>query len=165
MGERYHCEFEMTYQEYKKMCWAIRQRKLAIFFLLICTITLLGGLFSLWIGRTGDGIFLLLFTLLYPILVYGLFQWAMHRNYYSQKVPADRICHYEFQEHSFLARTSVSSSEIPYTSLYRVVESGTNFYLMVGASQSFAIKKENCSEELLHFLHKIKSQKSLDKVS
>ena len=44
---------------------------------------------------------------------------------------------------------------IPYDKLYRVVETPTNFYLMIARNQGMVIVKENCSAELIAFLQKL----------
>ena len=51
--------------------------------------------------------------------------------------------------------TRWASPTIPYDKLYRVVETPTNFYLLIARNQGMVIVKENCSAELIAFLQKL----------
>ena len=62
---------------------------------------------------------------------------------------------YVFYEDRLTAKTEAGNSEVPYDKLYQVMETNTNFYLLVGANQSFAVKKADCTKELLARLQRL----------
>lgn len=53
------------------------------------------------------------------------------------------------------------SSNIPYSNLYKIIETDTNLYLMYCKNQGVIIVKSNCSSDLIEFIHSIKSEYKL----
>ncbi|MDD3039326.1 YcxB family protein [Bacteroides sp.] len=52
-------------------------------------------------------------------------------------------------------------SNIPYSNLYKIIETDTNLYLMYCKNQGVIIVKSNCSTDLIEFVHSIKSEYKL----
>lgn len=156
----YQTSIEMTYEEYQTMCWALKRRKAIIISGIVSMLLLAAGAISLQSGDVAEGIISFGMALVYPCLVFGFYRYSMKKSYRSQKIAADnRRVDYEFYPDRMVVHTAVSRSEIRYDQLYRVKETKTNFYLMIGVNQSMAVKKELCSDELLAFLKSLKEGK------
>ena len=46
------------------------------------------------------------------------------------------------------------TNTIRYSDLSEIIETDTNFYLMLGKNQGSLLNKNDCSEELINFLHR-----------
>ena len=58
----------------------------------------------------------------------------------------------------YMEQVSVlGSTRIYYREIYKVLETATNFYLMIGRGAGSIIVKENCSEALIRFLQNLKA--------
>ena len=45
-----------------------------------------------------------------------------------------------------------ATTKIPYTDLYKLVETKTNYYFLTGTNVGFNVIKANCSQELLDYI-------------
>ena len=149
MDPLYQTTMEMTYPEYKRMCWALKRKKFLIVSGIISTLMLLLSILYFYKGDIKEGVFYLAVAFLFPLLLIGLYSRSLHKNYYSQQWPKDHRVEYVFYEDRLTAKTEAGNAEVPYDKLYQVMETKTNFYLLVGANQSFAVKKADCTKELL----------------
>lgn len=149
MNPVYQTTMEMTYPEYKRMCWALKRKKFLIVSAILSTLMLLLGIFYFYKGEVKEGVFYLAVAFLFPLLLIGLYSRSLQKNYYSQQWPKDHRVEYVFYEDRLTAKTEAGNAEVPYDKLYQVMETKTNFYLLVGANQSFAVKKANCTKDLL----------------
>jgi hypothetical protein len=152
MKQIYRTEIQMTYEEYKKMCWTLRRRKAILISSIVSAVLLACGILLCLSGALEGGIYIA-GAAAYPILVYVLYAYTMRKNYFSQKTPENRVARYEFTSDRVVLQTSASRAEIMYASLYKVLETKTHFYLLVSASQSFAVRKDLCEQGLLDLLH------------
>lgn len=156
----YRTSIKMTYEEYQTMCWALKRRKAIIISGIVSLLLLAAGGISLQSGDAEEGIICFSMALAYPCLVFGFYRYSMNKSYRSQKIAADsRRVDYVFYPDRMVVHTAASRSEIRYDQLYRVKETKTNFYLMVGVNQSMAVKKERCSDELLALLKSLKEER------
>lgn len=58
----------------------------------------------------------------------------------------------------YMEQSSVlGSTRIHYREIYKVLETATNFYLMLGKDAGSIIVKKNCSAELIHFLANLRA--------
>ncbi|MFR9280803.1 YcxB family protein [Levyella massiliensis] len=163
MNPVYQNTMEMTYPEYKRMCWALKRKKFLIVSGIVSTLMLLLGIFYLYNGDVKEGVFYLAVTFLFPLLLISLYSHSLHKNYYSQQWPKDHRVQYVFYEDHLTAKTEAGNSEVPYDKLYQVIETKTNFYLLVGANQSFAVKKADCTKELLARLQGLHKTRGAEK--
>ena len=158
MKEAYETSVELNYMEYKKMCQVLNGRRIIIITIIISGFLLASGLFLLIMGSIVTGGFFLVLAAGYPLLLWGVFTRSVRKSFSSQKLLENQHIHYEFLEDRFIARSDISRAEIRYPMLYRIIETKTNFYLLVGPNQSFVVKKENCSGELTAFLGELRKR-------
>lgn len=78
------------------------------------------------------------------------------RTYESNKLIQNVVGRYSFYAGHFETKTPESAESIAYDKLYEVLESDTNFYLMIARNQGMVLSKENCSAGLQEFLRKLR---------
>ena len=61
-----------------------------------------------------------------------------------------------FYEDHFESRNQATQSSIEYSRICGVIETETNFYLLIMPNQGFIVQKKNCSYELLDFIRNMK---------
>lgn len=158
MKEAYETSLEMNYMEYKNMCQVLNGRRIIIFAIIISGFLLPSGLFILIWKRDAAGMFILVLTAGYLLFLWGVFTCSVRKSFSSQKLLGNQHIRYEFLEDHFIVYTDTSRAEIRYPMLYRIIETKTNFYLLLGPNQSFVVKKENCSGELTGFLGELRKR-------
>ena len=89
-------------------------------------------------------------------LCYYLIIKEIKTNYNSNKQLTKTVAKMEFFENEFIEKTERSSTAIRYEDLFEILESKTNFYLMLAKNQGAIIVKQNCSEELIEFIKNLK---------
>ena len=60
---------------------------------------------------------------------------------------------FTFHFSDFRQKNKLSDRTIRYSNLSEIIETDTNFYLMLGKNQGSLLNKNDCSEELINFLH------------
>ncbi len=64
---------------------------------------------------------------------------------------------FDFYDDCFVVTSNMIPLEpVRYFDLTKIIETNTNFYLMYAWREGYVIVKENCSPELIRFLHEIK---------
>ncbi|MCR5356394.1 MAG: YcxB family protein [Lachnospiraceae bacterium] len=97
---------------------------------------------------------LALFGLIFLLRLLAVYlSWK--RNPYGQNIKN----HYRFYNDRFTVKGSSGRSSIPYDKIYRIIETRTDFYLMIAKNQGFILSKQDCSDELKSFL-KMRSKKN-----
>lgn len=159
MEPLYTTQFTYTLDEYVKFNkTAIFTKKKFIFTITFCIFAsiLIGYLmtknilFSVIIFMITAG-----FTI--PIITVDI-KKGIKKTYYSNKTIDNEISDYKFYETEFTETDSHGSTTFPYTDLTRIIETKTNFYLMIADNQGFIILKDNCSSELISFLRSLKNK-------
>ena len=77
--------------------------------------------------------------------------------YESNKMLKDITLNYEFYEEYFEQKNTVGNTKVVYDKIYMIVETDTNFYIMIARNQGYIVNKGNCSQEFIGFIRKIRS--------
>jgi len=103
-----------------------------------------------------------LITLIFIIIFFAVkpasFKALVKKQYYSDKTLDSNISNYEFFENEFKETDLHGFSKHTYSELTQIIETETNFYLMISNIQGYLISKSNCSPELIEFLQDIKAK-------
>ena len=78
--------------------------------------------------------------------------------FYSNKLAADAELNYDFYENHFVKISSAGSEKIDYNRLLKIVETKTNFYLMIALNQGYMLKKADMPEGLDAFLRNLNTK-------
>lgn len=95
----------------------------------------------------------IIFAFILPLMIYIITLVRVKKNYRSSKFLQNTVTTLQFDHDQFEAITDRGSSVIRYDDLYRIIETKTNFYLFVSNCMALTVIKENCSNELISFLH------------
>lgn len=101
-------------------------------------------------------IFFAIFTAVYPFLLIFARKRAIKKTWQSNKILQDQQMHYDFYDDRAVQISPLGNAACEYEKLYDVLENDRLICLMISNNQGMAILKENCSEELLQFLKKLK---------
>ena len=63
-----------------------------------------------------------------------------------------------FYDNYYEGHSEIGDNKYLYEELYKIIETPTNFYLMLSPQHGSIVIKENCSEELLMFLDRLKTR-------
>lgn len=143
----YKTSTKYTLEEYRKYNLALMKKTFLIILLFV--------LFILAEAVLLNSVVLLLIAILYVIV----FIWAYNRNikkvFESNKVAQNAEVSFEFYDTYFTQTSENGYGKIEYTNLDKVIETKTNFYLMIAKNQGYILKKENFPEGLAEFLRGI----------
>ncbi len=150
MEPLYKLTNKYTYEEYKKFNSAVIMRKKTLVITIIAVLMILIG------GILLESLFLILFAIIYPIIFVLLMNVGVKRVYNSNKILQDLDVNFEFYDDCFIVKHEAGEAKIPYDKLNEIIETKTNFYLMIAKNQGYMVLKENMPEGFEEF---IKSKK------
>ena len=105
---------------------------------------------------------LLVYAFIYPIILLLL---PVFQNLHSKKVwntnksMQNMNVKYDFYNTYFIENDNNGETKLEYKKLYKIIETKTNFYLMISKNQGFLLNKSNFPKGLDDFLRNIKTSK------
>ena len=137
-----------TFAEYRRYSRALQNkvmhRPLVIAVMMACLVLL-----ALLSDDNSMRVAFLIVAVLTP-LIFSLIGSRMEKKaYYANTAMQDIVLAYSFYPDHVETNNTLGFTTI------RVVETPTNFYLMIARNQGMVIVKENCSAELIAFLQKL----------
>lgn len=156
-----------TYEEYKRFNLAIMNLRnvISIFAGNIVLLALMAVTFS--VTRTMYGypnpisrfffllaVALFLFCLLFLLATLLSIKTTYESNRAIQKNPVSTVYFYN----EYLTEANVNGTTIlAYADIYKIIETKTNFYIMLARNKGVIIIKQNCTPELIIFLQNLKN--------
>ncbi len=137
---------EYNYKEFKRYNWTLffaRGKLAAPLFFELAVLAI--GIFA----KKG---FLLLAAIAYPVIIIGMQMFRIRKAYKAAGAPKKLTVTYEFYETEVVERMQQGAAHFPYAKLHSIVETKTNFYVMVSASQCLVLCKRNFPEGLSDFV-------------
>ena len=153
-------ETAYTLDEFKKFDFRVMRKSIISIYIMLAAIILLDAVLALlkkdWAGINTAIIIAVAFIAVY-------FPFSLDKKvkdtYNSNKTITKTVARIEFFEDGFAEATDHSTYNFKYSDLNSVIETQTNFYLMIAKNQGVIIVKENCSAELIEFIQKLKNDK------
>ena len=96
--------------------------------------------------------FFLIYALLFPFILYGAVKLTINNKYKKEANFLGIESTINFYEDSIEQVNQYASAKIPYTDLYKLIETKTNYYFLTGTNVGFNVIKANCSQELLDYI-------------
>ena len=150
MGYLYTMNSKFTFEEYKKFNYALLKKRHHLLILAIYEIILA------LIGIGTGNMFIIVFTIIFPLILY----WIQNRNikkiYNSNKVVQNLDVIYEFYDTYFVEKSEHGEMKIKYLKFDEIFETKTNFYLMIAKNQGYMLPKSDMPSELEEFIRNIK---------
>ena len=141
----FHAKSKNTYEEYKKYAFTFNKKRM------ILTIVLL-DIFFVSIGTVTKNYFFYIFAAIVPLIEYFSFIRPLKKVFYTNKLAVDAVLEYDFYETYFTKTSAAGNEKIEYSKLLKIVETKTNFYLMIALNQGYILKKDDMPEGLGDFL-------------
>ena len=149
MDSLFEVSTKFSLEEYKKFNKALLKKRNTWKILIACSI------FILLVGVWAKEWWIIVFAILYPLFVLMIQNYSIRKNFLSNKLNADSEINFQFYEDYFIENNQSGEIKVPYDKLDEVIETKTNFYLMIAQNQGFMISKENMPEGLVNFLRKM----------
>ena len=147
----YRTTTKFTLEEYKKFNRAVFLRKKKILLIILAELLILVG------GILSQEKYLIIFAILYPFILVWMMNCSVKRVFNSNKVTQNTDVTFEFYEDHFEQKHESGNAKIQYSQLDEIIETKTNFYLMIAKNQGYMLLKANMPEGLEEFLLKLKS--------
>ena len=146
-----------NYEEYKKFNYAITSsiNKMPVKIVVIMLLFILMA--YMYMSRSIHvSLIMLICSIIFPVFLILTIKSNIKRTYSSNKSMQDMDVNFEFYDEYFMYKCKIGDSKIEYKDLYKILETKTNIYLMIAKNQGVILKKENCSEDLIDFIRKMK---------
>ena len=156
----YTTETEYTFPEFKKMCIAqtLHDRKMMLVMIGIEVLfTVIAGVFVMIRARA----FLLIalgLVAAYPMFMISRINTYIRDGFRSTTTMRNAKSRITFQEDHLESISNIGKSKLLYTDIDRILETGTHYYIFGKKEQSYIVRKENCSPELLERLKEITAE-------
>lgn len=149
MESLFHTTSKNTFDEYKKYVLTLQKKRL------ILTISLLVVFFSI-VGYFTKHTLFYVAAVVVPFLEYFSVVRPLKKLYYSNKLAVDAVLEYDFYDTYFTKKSVAGEDKIEYDKLAKIIETKTNFYLMLALNQGYMLKKEDMPKGLDEFIRKLK---------
>ena len=149
----YQTVMTYTYEEYKRFSWKIMLSPQVIAFVIV--FELIAGL--LWIF--GESLFWLFMMIIYPLAICFIQSREARKVFRSNKISFGIPNTFQFYDAYLVAENANSTQKVEYAKLYKIIETKTNFYLMISRNQGFILNKARFPDGLEQFLRAIKIEK------
>ena len=147
----YKTTTKYSFEEYKKFNGAVMNQKYIIIVLIIALLLIFTG------GIILENKLLIIFSIIYPILFWGAKNIGIKRVFNSNKLLQNSEISFEFYEDFFEIKHENGDEKIPYNKLSKIIETKTNFYLMIAKNQGYILIKEGMPEGLGEFINSKKA--------
>ena len=139
-----------TFEEYKRFSRRLLCNKRSII------IYALAGTFLIVDGIVLDNFWFIAFAIIYPLLIWLLHNRQVKKVFKTNKALQNAEANFEFYNDYFSETNEYGNTKLEYNKLHKIIETKTNFYLMIAKNQGFILVKENFPEGLEEFLRNIK---------
>lgn len=150
MNSLYKTTTKNTFEEYKKFSRKILLNKpTVIIYALVTAFLAIDGIIL-------KNMYFIFFVILYPTVIWLLHTTQTKKVFKTNKVLQNTDVTYEFYETNFTETNPCGTTKIEYAKLYKIIETKTNFYLMIAKNQGFILCKKDFPNGLNEFLRNIK---------
>ena len=153
MEPLFQTETVLDFSETLRFHFILSRKSMAIFYIALIVVWIQDSISKGAVSR--PFLFLLLLVLVLNILLFFFLWYLKQKNDYQKDRNQNSKIVFRFFEEHFEKKSPIGTSTIYYDKLYKVIETKTNFYLMISPNQGDIIQKENCTEQLIEFLHKL----------
>lgn len=148
MEPLYQTSTIMTYEEYKKFCKVVENKKLRW----ITTIVLAYFMLMSILSRNYVFFSCLLLCVFSSFLPFFR-KYKIKKMFQSDQSLQNQKTDFKFYENYFSVSADNFFGNYEYCSLHKIIETETNFYLFTDKISGSIVKKENCTPQLCEFLH------------
>ena len=151
MGSLYKTYTINTFDEYKRFSKILFMNKKNT--VIICLVSV----FLIFAGIVLNNWFFIAFAFLYPALVTLMHNLRVKNIFKTNKALKDVTVDFEFYDTFFTTSFENGTTNLEYTKIYKIIETKTNFYLMIANNQGYVLCKNNFPDGLEDFLRNLKN--------
>lgn len=143
----YSTSTKNTYEEFKRFSWEYVKRSkkfIALFIFFELMMAFLAVLCK-------DAIFAI-GAIIYPFAIVFAQNRQIKKVFNSNKLLQNVETRYDFYADFFTAQQPNGNSKVEYNQLYKIMETKSNFYLMIAQNQGYIVKKQGGEDDLAEFL-------------
>lgn len=144
-----------TLDEYRKYVWAV-QKSMKGILIVIVAIILLFAVENLLSKNTIQGIYGICMLILILATIFIAPKVGLKRQYETRFDLKDSQVVFSFYSDHLEEKSKRGCTVLRYDKIYRIIETNTNFYIMITKGQGMVIVKENCSCALISFIRILK---------
>ncbi len=148
MNSLFHVKSKNTYDEYKKYVLTFNKKKMLLTILLVDTILLIIALLT-------KVYYFFIPMIIIPIIEYFSLVRPLKKIFYSNKMAVNAEIDYDFYETYFIKISKAGTEKVEYKNVLKIIETKTNFYLMIAYNQGYMLKKADMPDGLDAFLGKL----------
>ena len=139
-----------TFEEYRRFSRVLMYKKRSIIiYALLAAFLILDGIVL-------DNMIFIVFAVVYPFIIWLLHNMQVKKVFKTNKALQNAEVNFEFYNDYFTETNEYGNTKLEYNKLHKIIETKTNFYLMIAKNQGFILVKENFPEGLEEFLRNIK---------
>ena len=150
MESLYKTKTVNTFEEYKRFSRILLYKKRSIIIYILLAVFLILDSIVL------DNPVFMLFAVLYPVLIWFIHNRQIKKVFDTNKALQNAEVNFEFYDTYFIETNEYGNTKLEYSKLHKIIETKTNFYLMLAKNQGFILVKDNFPEGLDEFLRNIK---------
>lgn len=153
----YQTECKYTYDEFMKYEKSVAQKKMLI--MLVASSMILLTIYAVLIRSIIAVLVMAGIMVLMDSILLLLNNKRIKKLWNSSTSMQNKDVKYTFNDSNMEIENELGNSKIEYNSIYKIIETKTNFYIMISTVQGFIIVKENCSSELINFIKSLQINK------
>ena len=158
--EGMNTKIDLSLEEYMRFAFTvqrqdrryIRAKLIMMFVLLVIAVINFKG------GNKQLGSILLIMVVALPMLLDIMMKKQVTKAYNDNANTQGINTSLTFYDNYYEGHSEIGDNKYLYEELYKIIETPTNFYLMLSPQHGSIVIKENCSEELLMFLDRLKTR-------
>ena len=150
MDYLYKTKTTNTFEEYKRFSMRLLFKKQSlIIYTLAAAICIFGGVVL-------EKPIFIIAAIVYPLLVWFLCYQQVKKTFNTNKPLQNTVAEFEFYDTYFTETNPYGTTTLEYAKLHKIVETKTNFYLLIAKNQGYILTKSTFPMGLDEFLRNIK---------
>ncbi len=145
MNSLYKATTKHTFKEYQKLYLTLSKTRNILVISLIWVILAVLGILT-------KNVSFFVAMVIVPFFEYFSQMRPLKKAYYSNKLAVDAELEFEFYEDFFTKKSKAGEDKIQYSDLYKIIETKSNFYLLLARNQGYILIKNNLPVGLDEFL-------------
>ncbi|MBR2189743.1 MAG: YcxB family protein [Eubacterium sp.] len=146
----------VTLEEFRKLNHALSSRRsMAAILLALEALLAVLLVFSIRNHNKSSTQLYVIMLILLPFIAYLIPRYLERRMYLANETANNTVMKTQFFSDHLVQHSNRGNATVKYTELQKIIETSTNFYLLVSKSQTIIIVKNHCHPKLVDFIHEM----------
>ena len=158
--EGMNTKIDLSLEEYMRFAFTVQRqdRRYIRAKLIMMLVLLVIAVINFKCGNKQLGSILLIMVVALPMFLDIMMKKQVTKAYNDNANTQGINTSLTFYDNYYEGHSEIGDNKYLYEELYKIIETPTNFYLMLSPQHGSIVIKENCSEELLMFLDRLKTR-------